>query len=802
VHLIAFSPSILVMAFTFLIYLVRLVALHAFMKLPASLGWGPPRPSSRKWCMASSEDCFHEAAKLLCAEQTGFALSVLAGLPIFVAVCNVAMPYLFASESMDFDEGFSVVAQPTIIDVFTKPWSQLPEVLDLSPAEAKAVQQSTIPAGPWVPGCLWLLLAFLVPVLGPPASMLTNKATLSAIYVAGNPKLQRMVSTPLLSPFMLLFLGAALAAGQAIPAGILICFLCLLASMVAAVVALRRQVLRNRRHWGTSPRQVLLRQAKDLAWPFFIPVLLACAFVALNFLNQMPPNSWMVIIACVEMVWALWDLGQEGFVACWALLKAGFLSCRRLALSSMRAKEPAPPPRQWFATLKDMSAVRLRFQLLLLLLLVFAIPQTSVGVIITIWVVAAVLAAATILLCEGSSAFEEVALSPGFGLLVSAHDLSCAIEATLQPGAKLPSSPHQLEVRRFRGNFLRMEETLAVSYRWQPESITVAESPGGQLVEINMSRWQLEQLLVAMRRTGLRFVWLDRLSVPQPPLKGSLAGLQICLLSRMMTVYTAAGATLVLRSLEAETCRYHQRAWTFQEYSCAHSLLIVDQKHLKGFCEDSGDPQQANQQQQQQQEEEAVAEGGEDLEAGKPSLCALLPEEEETADQMRQLVMGSAHLACPLWVLKKKLGSSPAEGSVPGQGWMDRVLDRIPDLSERVKHFERQVAVKHCQVPADRVRALAPALFNIPTEYHLELVHLVQALAARYPTSAALAAAMALISREGFSSSSSDDGADDRVGLGAEASLGKGNDLSPSAEASGSEIELSSTELRLPFNKL
>jgi hypothetical protein len=41
------------------------------------------------------------------------------------------------------------------------------------------------------------------------------------------------------------------------------------------------------------------------------------------------------------------------------------------------------------------------------------------------------------------------------------------------------------------------------------------------------------------------------------------------LLSRMMAVYASAGYTLVLRSLELEGCRYHQRG----EAACSLTLL-------------------------------------------------------------------------------------------------------------------------------------------------------------------------------------------------------------------------------------
>ena len=67
-------------------------------------------------------------------------------------------------------------------------------------------------------------------------------------------------------------------------------------------------------------------------------------------------------------------------------------------------------------------------------------------------------------------------------------------------------------------------------------------------------------------------VWIDTLSVIQR--RGNL---QQTLLARMMAVYSSAGMTLALRSLEEKHNRYHQRVWTLQEFCSARELRLATQ---------------------------------------------------------------------------------------------------------------------------------------------------------------------------------------------------------------------------------
>jgi hypothetical protein len=107
------------------------------------------------------------------------------------------------------------------------------------------------------------------------------------------------------------------------------------------------------------------------------------------------------------------------------------------------------------------------------------------------------------------------------------------------------------------GNFMSNPHTvtppvaqLAVSYRWQPDQVELSDGFG-----FNMSRWQMEQLLSVLQGCNCHYVWIDHISIPQL----GFSDMKRTLLSRMMAVYASAGYTLVLRSLELEGCRYHQR---------------------------------------------------------------------------------------------------------------------------------------------------------------------------------------------------------------------------------------------------
>lgn len=78
---------------------------------------------------------------------------------------------------------------------------------------------------------------------------------------------------------------------------------------------------------------------------------------------------------------------------------------------------------------------------------------------------------------------------PGFGLVINAADLCNALSS--EAGSTEYAGP----LRTYKASMLRMEETMAVSYRWQGASRSFAK---GRL-ELNMSCWQIRSLVQAIR---------------------------------------------------------------------------------------------------------------------------------------------------------------------------------------------------------------------------------------------------------------------------------------------------------------
>ena len=173
-----------------------------------------------------------------------------------------------------------------------------------------------------------------------------------------------------------------------------------------------------------------------------------------------------------------------------------------------------------------------------------------------------------------------------------------------------------------------------------------------------------------------RYVWLDRLSVPQDdqPLKFTL-------LARMMAVYTAAKATLALRTIEDSGSRYHERVWTCQEFVVARRLVIATQEPGPGDTRSARSP-----------------------ECDK-RMAAL-----RKRIQMQRFV--------PLW-LRANSGKS-AVGKVTEISRADGefILGEFYSLSNYLS----------CTVAGDRLRALLPLVSCAPLEDHQELVSLVLAI--------------------------------------------------------------------------
>jgi hypothetical protein len=78
----------------------------------------------------------------------------------------------------------------------------------------------------------------------------------------------------------------------------------------------------------------------------------------------------------------------------------------------------------------------------------------------------------------------------GFGLVVDAKALAEALE-----GAAM-GQPLRRRLPLYKASALRMAETMAVSYRWQHESVELAEG-----ASVNMTVWQMRTLAETIRRS-------------------------------------------------------------------------------------------------------------------------------------------------------------------------------------------------------------------------------------------------------------------------------------------------------------
>lgn len=168
---------------------------------------------------------------------------------------------------------------------------------------------------------------------------------------------------------------------------------------------------------------------------------------------------------------------------------------------------------------------------------------------------------------------------PGLGLLLDARQLRRAVVGHLKGRKHLIAT----KVRQYKATLMRMEETLAISYRWHP---LVAQLGNG--MEVNMSKWQLEAMVEAIDETRCLYVWIDKFSVPQDV----YSTLQRTLISRMMSVYSSAHVTAALLSSEVETSRYcqvgHDELDSLVSLLDPRSLLRDPSPVLKFLCSACG----------------------------------------------------------------------------------------------------------------------------------------------------------------------------------------------------------------------
>jgi len=194
-----------------------------------------------------------------------------------------------------------------------------------------------------------------------------------------------------------------------------------------------------------------------------------------------------------------------------------------------------------------------------------------------------------------------------------------------------------------------------------------------------MGRWQIEQLLDALKTSTCFYVWIDRLSVPQVE-----SELQNTLLSRMMGTYASARETLVLRSLEEEGSRYHQRAWTLAEYVCSNMPLVRTETESRAGTV-----------------------------AWAEACVAVTEFEERHVEEVRRWYRSHISQCRPMWL-------HPEGEPHLGLG---------PEIQEVWGIYERVRGILHCKVPEDRIRAVYPLFFGVPVESHDELASLVKSVA-------------------------------------------------------------------------
>jgi len=288
----------------------------------------------------------------------------------------------------------------------------------------------------------------------------------------------------------------------------------------------------------------------------------------------------------------------------------------------------------------------------------------QVGGIIGTWALRIAVLAVALFFPDKTASYDDLEMeSAGFGLVVDASQLRAAFLMAIR-GERFTQP-----LRTYKASMLRMKQTLAVSYRWQPEGMQIA--PGHSL---NMSPWQMQEVAHVIREHRVAYVWIDTISVPQsgyPLIKATL-------LSRMMAVYASAGKTLALRSKEMEGSRYHQRGWTLQEFCSAGSLIIKD-------------------------------EPSSDIEVS--GLHCVSRDEDSQMRQLREWITKRLSYCRPFWVY----GGITADWS-----------HSLDDLKASYRKYQDISGSVITTDPQDMLRALYPLMMNTPVEDQMELINLVE----------------------------------------------------------------------------
>jgi hypothetical protein len=246
---------------------------------------------------------------------------------------------------------------------------------------------------------------------------------------------------------------------------------------------------------------------------------------------------------------------------------------------------------------------------------------------------------------------------PGLGLLVCTSQLRAALQASLE------GREYRGPLKTYKASIWRMRDTVALSYRWQ-SGVGVVVKTG--LPPLNMSRWQITTLECALRSSKALYVWVDCLSVPQAPCQ-----LQRTLLARKMAVYASAGAgTIALRSCEPHGGRYHQRAWTMQEYCCSATICV--------YTEESSPPSTPH-----EETTEALFVGRFSSSTGA---------EEAQMLSVREWHLGRKADCVPYWVCED----------------IDERFRSVQQMRAIVLRYQALAEKVHCTVEEDKLRALFP----------------------------------------------------------------------------------------------
>ena len=99
------------------------------------------------------------------------------------------------------------------------------------------------------------------------------------------------------------------------------------------------------------------------------------------------------------------------------------------------------------------------------------------------------------LCCDPECSFNDLeeSNSPGMGLVLDARQLRRAVEAVLA------EEEFDETIRTYKASLIRMQDTLAVSYRYQQKQEIVAPR-----IKLNMSSWQLTNLVKAVKNSNAK----------------------------------------------------------------------------------------------------------------------------------------------------------------------------------------------------------------------------------------------------------------------------------------------------------